>query len=58
MTPDDALLEETAEDLFEDAPCGYLTCAADGTILRVNRTFEQLTGHAATRCWAGASATC
>ncbi|MEA2143364.1 MAG: phosphoserine phosphatase RsbU/P [Solirubrobacteraceae bacterium] len=45
MTPDDGLLEETAEDLFENAPCGYLTCAVDGTILRVNRTFERLTGH-------------
>jgi PAS domain S-box-containing protein len=42
---DDALLEETAEDLFENAPCGYLTCAMDGTILRVNRTFERWTGH-------------
>jgi PAS domain S-box-containing protein len=39
------LLEESAEDLFETAPCGYLTTALDGTILRVNRTFEELTGH-------------
>ena len=45
MTQDDALLEESAEALFEDAPCGYLTCGADGTILRVNRTFEQWTGY-------------
>ena len=45
MTEDDALLEESAEDLFEDAPCGYLTCGVDGTILRVNRTFERWTGH-------------
>jgi PAS domain S-box-containing protein len=46
VTPKDALLlQESAEDLFENAPCGYLTCALDGTILRVNRTFEQLTGH-------------
>jgi len=41
----DALLDESAEDLFETAPCGYLTTAFDGTILRVNRTFEELTGH-------------
>jgi PAS domain S-box-containing protein len=40
----DALLDESAEDLFESAPCGYLTTEIDGTILRVNRTFEQLTG--------------
>jgi sigma-B regulation protein RsbU (phosphoserine phosphatase) len=45
VRPDDALLEESAEDLFEDAPCGYLACAADGTILRVNRTFERWTGY-------------
>lgn len=39
MTP------ESAEDLFEDAPCGYLSCELDGTIARVNRTFERWTGH-------------
>jgi sigma-B regulation protein RsbU (phosphoserine phosphatase) len=38
-------LDESAEDLFETAPCGYLTTALDGRILRVNRTFEELTGH-------------
>jgi PAS domain S-box-containing protein len=37
-------LDESAEDLFETAPCGYLTTALDGTILRVNRAFEELTG--------------
>jgi PAS domain S-box-containing protein len=36
--------EESAEDLFENAPCGYLSCRPDGTILRVNRTFEAWTG--------------
>jgi phosphoserine phosphatase RsbU/P len=40
----DALLDESAEDLFEMAPCGYVTTAIDGTILRVNRAFEELTG--------------
>ena len=44
MTHDEALLEQSAEELFEDAPCGYLTCGIDGTILRVNRTLEQWTG--------------
>jgi PAS domain S-box-containing protein len=38
------LLEESAEELFEDAPCGYLTTDLGGTILRVNRTFEAWTG--------------
>ena len=28
MTSDDELLEDSAEDLFEDAPCGYLVDAA------------------------------
>ncbi len=37
---------ESAEELFEDAPCGYLSTRPDGTIVRVNRTFETLTGHA------------
>jgi phosphoserine phosphatase RsbU/P len=31
-------------DLFENAPCGYLATTPDGTILRVNRTFERWTG--------------
>jgi phosphoserine phosphatase RsbU/P len=41
----DELLQETAEELFEEAPCGYLTTRLDGTIVRVNRTFERWTGH-------------
>jgi PAS domain S-box-containing protein len=36
--------EQSAEELFEEAPCGYLTTTLDGTILRVNRTFERWTG--------------
>jgi PAS domain S-box-containing protein len=42
--PDGALLEDSAEELFEHAPCGYLTTRLDGTILKINRTFEELTG--------------
>jgi signal transduction histidine kinase len=33
-----ALSEESAEDLYEHAPCGYLSMAADGTIVRINQT--------------------
>jgi len=33
-------------DLVENAPCGYLTVALDGTILRANRTFLAWTGYA------------
>jgi phosphoserine phosphatase RsbU/P len=38
------LLEDTAEELFEEAPCGYLSTRLDGTIIQVNRTFESWTG--------------
>ena len=41
---DEALLEESAEDLYEHAPCGYLSTLPDGTIVRVNRTFIEWTG--------------
>jgi serine/threonine-protein kinase RsbW len=39
------LLAETAEELYEEAPCGYLMTSPDGTIRRVNRTFVAWTGH-------------
>lgn len=34
----DLLLEETAEDLYEHAPCGYLSTDVDGLILKINET--------------------
>jgi len=37
--------EDTYAELFDDAPCGYLTTTPDGLITRVNRTFEKWTGH-------------
>jgi PAS domain S-box-containing protein len=37
--------EESAEELYEDAPCGYLSTLPDGTIVRVNRTLLAWTGH-------------
>jgi PAS domain S-box-containing protein len=39
-----ALFEETAEDLYQYAPCGYLSLLPDGTIGRVNETFLKWTG--------------
>ncbi|WNV86340.1 SpoIIE family protein phosphatase [Umezawaea sp. Da 62-37] len=33
-----ALLEDSAEDLYENAPCGYLSTLMDGTIAKVNAT--------------------
>jgi serine/threonine-protein kinase RsbW len=42
---DDALLEEAAEDLYEHAPCGYLSTLPGGLIVKVNETFLSWTGH-------------
>src|SRR3954452_5443546 len=39
-----ARVEESAEELYEDAPCGYMSFLMDGTIVRVNRTFLSWTG--------------
>jgi sigma-B regulation protein RsbU (phosphoserine phosphatase) len=46
VSGDDELPEDSPEELFEDAPCGYLTTRLDGTIVKVNRTLEALTGYA------------
>ncbi|MEE1938272.1 SpoIIE family protein phosphatase [Streptomyces sp. TRM 70361] len=55
-SPDDAafsaLLEDSVEDLYENAPCGYLSTLMDGKIARINgtllnwlgRTREELVG--------------
>lgn len=43
---DDRLPLQTAEELFEEAPCGYLSLLPDGTIVRLNRTFLEWTGYA------------
>ncbi|WP_432546116.1 putative bifunctional diguanylate cyclase/phosphodiesterase [Kineococcus sp. SYSU DK004] len=43
--PGPATLEAAAE-LFEHAPCGYLTTDDEGRITRVNATFLTWTGHA------------
>lgn len=48
-----ALLEDSAEDLYENAPCGYLSTLMDGTIAKINTTLlgwlgyrrEELVGH-------------
>jgi phosphoserine phosphatase RsbU/P len=33
-----ALLEDSAEELYESAPCGYLSTLMDGTIAKINKT--------------------
>lgn len=48
-----ALLEDSTEDLYENAPCGYLSTLMDGRIAKVNGTLlrwlgyrrEELVGH-------------
>lgn len=36
---------ESAEDLYEHAPCGYLSTRPDGTIVRANQTLADWTGY-------------
>jgi PAS domain S-box-containing protein len=43
-SPDNPNIEDSAEELFEHAPCGYLITQPDGTIIRVNDTFCELIG--------------
>lgn len=37
--------EESTEDLYDNAPCGYFSTAEDGTFIRVNRTFSAWSGY-------------
>lgn len=39
------LLEESVEDLYENAPCGLLSTLPDGTVIKVNDTLLGWTGH-------------
>ncbi len=40
-----ARLSEDLEDLFENAPCGYLSLTPDSRIFRANATFSRWTGY-------------
>ncbi|WSL22354.1 SpoIIE family protein phosphatase [Streptomyces sp. NBC_01280] len=40
-----ALLEDSAEDLYEHAPCGYLSTLLDGQIAKVNTTLLNWLGY-------------
>ena len=44
--PAQALPQEEADELYEDAPCGYLSTVPGGEIVRVNRTLLGWTGYA------------
>ena len=39
-------IEEDLEDLYENAPCGYLSLRPDGRIVKANQTFCRWTGYA------------
>ncbi|PNG17757.1 PP2C family protein-serine/threonine phosphatase [Streptomyces cahuitamycinicus] len=39
-----ALLEDSVEDLYESAPCGYLSTMMDGTIAKINTTLLEWLG--------------
>jgi serine/threonine-protein kinase RsbW len=49
ITPDEPYgaspFEDPLEDLYENAPCGYLSLLPDGGIVKVNRTFLEWTGY-------------
>jgi PAS domain S-box-containing protein len=38
-------IHESVEELYEQAPCGYLTTTVDGRIVKVNRTFLDWLGY-------------
>ena len=40
-----ALLEDDAEELYEAAPCAYVSALPDGTIAKVNQTFLSWSGY-------------
>jgi PAS domain S-box-containing protein len=40
-------LDESIEELYEQAPCGYLTTTIEGRIIKVNRTFLDWLGYEA-----------
>src|SRR4051794_10083018 len=39
------ILDESAEELYEMAPCGYLSTALDGRIIRANQTLKDWVGY-------------
>src|SRR6188768_2166196 len=40
-----ALLEDDVEELYDNAPCAYLSTRPDGTIVKINRTMLRWTGY-------------
>lgn len=50
---DEALLEESLDDLYEHAPCGYVSTFPDGSFAKVNQTFLDWTGYGRDELLAG-----
>lgn len=44
QTPVNDLADESAEDLYENAPCGYLSTTPGGRIVRINKTLLEWLG--------------
>jgi PAS domain S-box-containing protein len=38
-------VQESLEELYDDAPCGYLSLLPDGLVIKINKTFLTWTGH-------------
>ena len=47
-----SLLEDSTEDLYDNAPCGFLSTFPDGQIARVNATLLSWLGYTR-RSWSG-----
>jgi PAS domain S-box-containing protein len=47
------LAEESAEELYENAPCGYLSTLPDGTFVKINLTFLRWLGYGREELLAG-----
>jgi PAS domain S-box-containing protein len=45
LIAEDGLLEESAEELYDQAPCGYVSTDPDGLILKINGTLLNWTGY-------------
>src|SRR5687768_456363 len=41
----ETFLEESAEELYENAPCGYVSSLPDGTIIKINQTLLRWLGY-------------
>jgi PAS domain S-box-containing protein len=41
----DGALDESLEELYQSAPCGYVSTTSDGRIIKANRTFSEWSGY-------------